>query len=185
MYGKPCSGWCEQRMSTPPLRIEQVDRTHDRVLRNLFEHYMHDMAEWFGFDSEDDGSYSYPTGNVWDQGSDVFIAYAGTKPVAFALVDDAATRVPGSGGRDLKEFFVVRRHRRSAVGTTVARRVWDTYPGPWLVRVYRPNKPAVPFWRQVISDYTGGQFNEHLHIMDDGREWCYFTFANGNGAGGG
>ncbi len=169
-------------MTPPPLRIEQVDRTYEKVLHNLFSHYLHDMAEWFEFDTEDDGSYSYPTSSIWDQGCDVFIAFADSKPVAFAIVDEAASRVPGSSGRDLKEFFVIRRHRHSGVGRMVARHVWDAYPGAWLVRVLRRNRPAVAFWPAAIADYTEGQFHEHLHVGDDGKQWCYFTFGNGSGA---
>jgi len=166
-----------------PLRMERVDRSADPVLRNLFEHYLHDMAEWFGFDTEEDGAYAYPTENVWEHGCDVFLAYADRIPIAFALVDQAGSRVPGSTGRDLKEFFVVRRHRRDGVGEAFARHVWDQYPGPWLVRVYRGNVPAIPFWRKAITDYTGGDFHERPHYGDDGREWSYFTFGNGGRGG--
>ena len=33
-------------------RIARVDRTADDVLGNLFEHYLHDMAQWFEFDTD-------------------------------------------------------------------------------------------------------------------------------------
>jgi hypothetical protein len=59
--------------------------------------------------------------------------------------------------------------------------VWDQYPGPWLVRVYRGNVPAVPFWRRVVADYTGDQFRESVQTVD-GREWSYFWFGNGDDA---
>lgn len=161
------------------VRIVRVDRSSDRVLRNLFEHYLHDMAEWFEFDAEEDGSYAYPTQDVWAEGCDVFIAYSGKTPIGFALVGDAGSRVPGASARDLKEFFVVRRHRRGGIGTAFARHVWEQYPGPWLVRVFYGNRPAVPFWRTVIDEYTGGRFHEQERVGDDGRVWLYFTFGNG------
>ncbi len=112
------------------VRIVRVDRSADAVLRNLFEHYMHDMAEWFGFDTGEDGAYAYPTEDVWAEGCDVFVGYLGKIPVGFALVDDAGSRVPGTSARDLKEFFVVRRHRRGGIGMALARHVWEQYPGP-------------------------------------------------------
>jgi predicted acetyltransferase len=161
-----------------PLRMERVDRAADAVLRNLFEHYMHDMAEWFEFDTNEDGAYAYPTNKVWEQGCAVFLAYSARTPIGFALVDTAGTQIPGSAARDLKEFFVIRRHRRDGIGRTFARYVWDQYPGPWLVRVYRRNVPAMPFWRGVIAEYTHGQFHEAPHTKD-GRDWSYFTFASG------
>jgi predicted acetyltransferase len=161
--------------------MQRVDRASDEVLGNLFEHYMHDMAEWFEFDTNEDGAYSYPTHKVWDQGWDVFLAYSAATPIAFALVGSAGSRLPGSSTRDLKEFFVIRRHRRDGIGAAFARYVWDQYPEPWLVRVYRGNVPAVPFWRRVVADYTGDQFRESVQTVD-GREWSYFWFGNGDDA---
>lgn len=166
-------------MAATPVHFVRVDRSSDEVLANLFEHYLHDMAEWFHFDTGTNGAYAYPTGQVWDKGCNVFMAFCDRTPVGFALVDDAGSRVPGTSARDLKEFFVVRRHRRSGVGEAFAEHVWDQFPGPWLVRVYRGNLPALPFWRTVIDRYTGGRFHELEHIGDDGRAWSYFTFGNG------
>lgn len=159
------------------LRIQQVDRAADAVLRNLFEHYMHDMAEWFGFDTREDGSYAYPTEQLWDQGCDVFLAFAELVPVGFAVVSDTGARADAESSRDLKEFFVVRRHRRDGIGEAFARHVWDQYPGSWLVRVYQGNQPALPFWRRVVGTYTGGKFREsHPHV--NGRDWTYFAFTS-------
>ena len=167
-------------MSETPIRMQRVGRGADSVLKNLFEHYMHDMAEWFEFDTNEEGAYAYPTEELWEHDVAVFLAYSGVVPVAFALVEAAGTRVPGSNARDLKEFFVVRRYRRSGVGRTFAAYVWNEFPGEWLVRVYQGNRPAIPFWREVIEDYTEGRFREHT-LDSKGRAWSYFTFSSENG----
>lgn len=170
-------------MRDTPTRMQRVDRSADPVLRNLFEHYLHDMAEWFGFDTNDDGAYAYPTEQIWEQGCDVFLAYSAVTPVAFALVQPAGSRVPGPDARDLREFFVIRRHRRAGLGKAFAAWVWDQYPGPWLVRVYRGNLPAIPFWREAIQEYTGGRFRESVQDLE-GRAWSYFTFTSEGAAAG-
>ena len=175
MISAPPPDLWRQALRETPIRMQRVDRSADPVLQNLFEHYLHDMAEWFGFDTQEDGAYSYPTGQIWDQGCDVFIAYSAVTPIAFALVDSAGSRVPGSKARDLKEFFVVRRYRRDGVGKAFAAYVWDQCPGPWLVRVYQGNRPALPFWRNVIAEYSAGEFQENLFDAE-GRAWSYFTF---------
>ena len=162
------------------IRIRRVGSAADTALRNLFEHYLHDMAEWFELDTNEEGAYAYPTEEIWAHDLTVFLAYSGVIPVAFALVDAAGSRVPGSNARDLKEFFVVRRHRRSGVGRTFAAYVWNQFPGEWLVRVYQGNRPAMPFWRRVIGDYTGGRFREST-VDANGRAWSYFTFSSDNG----
>ncbi len=37
------------------LSISRIGPESQQVLGNLFEHYLHDMAEWFLFDTKADG----------------------------------------------------------------------------------------------------------------------------------
>jgi predicted acetyltransferase len=155
--------------------IRRVDHSHEVVMRNLLELYCHDMAEWFLFDANEVGLYSYASEKVWANDIDVFLAYAGAVPVGFALVASAAAFVRDPDAKDMEEFFVVRRHRRSGLGQALATHVWDLYPGRWLIRVYQGNLPAVPFWRGIITRYTHGNFTEEVRRVSD-RPWSYFSF---------
>lgn len=156
--------------------VRHVDRGHEPVLRNLLELYCHDMAEWFDIDADDQGRYNYSTERLWTGDERVYFAYAGEAPVGFALVGSAAPYSDVAGTRDLHEFFVVRRHRRHGLGRLLAAHVWGAHPGPWLVRVYQRNRPALPFWRAAVGAYTGGRGEESVTDVD-GRAWSYFTFA--------
>jgi predicted acetyltransferase len=133
------------------------------------------MAEWFLLDTHEDGSYAYPAAKVWNDAVHVYLAYLGRLPVGFALIGSAEPFVGDPRAKDLDEFFVVRRHRRSGIGHALATRMWDQYPGKWLVRVYQGNRPAMPFWRGAIARYTGGRFHEEVRSVSD-RSWSYFTF---------
>jgi len=155
-------------------RVERVDRSAETVLQNLFEHYMHDMAEWFDLDTQEDGRYAYPTATVWDRG-DVFFAYAGRLPIGFALVGSAESWIGEPNARDLREFFVLRRYRRQGVGKALASYVWDQYPGPWLVRVLQRNVPALRFWRSTVATYAGEGSGEETRTIE-GRQWSYLRF---------
>ena len=157
------------------IKILRVDRSHDPILRNLLEFYLHDMAEWFEFESGEDGRYTYATEKFWGDDHDVYFAYAGSIPIGFGLVGPAEPYTDSPETKDLEEFFVVRRHRRSGVGRAVAAHIWDANPGGWLVRVYQGNLPALPFWRGAIADYTRGEFGEEVRAVGD-RSWSYFTF---------
>lgn len=159
------------------LRLSSVDRSQEPVLRTLFGYYYHDMAEWFGFETNEDGTYSYPVEQAWDPGLGVHIAYLDRIPVGFALVGPADEYVERDGVMDLREFFVVRRHRRAGMGRRMATMLWGAYPGPWLVRVFAGNVPAVPFWRGVVGAYTGGAYREERHHVED-RDWLYFSFTS-------
>lgn len=157
------------------IKILRVDRSHDPILRNLLELYVHDMAEWFKFESGKDGRYGYATEKFWGDDHAVYLAYAGPIPIGFGLIGPAESNTGDPGVKDLDEFFIVRRHRRSGVGRVVAAHIWDANPGGWLVRVYQGNRPALPFWRGAIADYTKGEYQEEVRVVGD-RLWSYFTF---------
>ncbi len=163
------------RLLPRDMEVRQVDRSQDAVLRNLLNLYIHDMAEWFLIDSDEDGRYAYDTEPLWENGVDVHFVYHGRVPVGFALVGSAQPYTTKPDAKDLDEFFILRRHRRAGLGTAVATHVWDLYPGPWVVRVYQRNRPALPFWRSVVAGYTGGDFQEDVRSVRD-RPWSYFFF---------
>ena len=158
------------------LNVQQQSKASDRTLRNLFEHYLHDMAEWFDFDTESDGSYDYDTDHLWSGQAGVYFAYIRDIPIGFAIVGSAAHWL-GHDGSDLEEFFVVRKYRRQGFGKAFAGQIWDRYPGDWLVRVYTENRPALPFWRSTIEAYTHNRHDEQERDID-AKHWSYFTFRN-------
>lgn len=167
-------------MLSGKFRVQKVDQSTDPILRNLFELYLHDMAEWFEFDTSSEGNFSFPTQQeVWDKGVDVHFIYSGEIPIAFGLVGLAEKYDETPARKDVDEFFVVRRYRRSGLGREFANYLWRQYPGPWLVRVYQRNLPAVPFWRSSIAAYTDGSYDEQVTEVN-GRPWSYFLFDTGN-----
>lgn len=159
------------------LSFRRVDRSQASVLANLFQFYVHDMAEWFGIDANEEGRYGDGTHRFWEPEFEVHFAYAGAVPIGFALLGPGAPFVAHPNVTDMDEFFVVRRHRRHGVGRALAQYAWEAKPGRWLVRVFRGNLPALPFWRGAIADYTGGAFDEELREVN-GRQWSWFTFDN-------
>src|ERR1700745_2976032 len=99
-------------MSRASLSLSKVGPESDLVLRNLFEHYIHDMSEWFEIDTRSDGSYSYDTSLVWEKGYDAYLARIGDSIAGFALIGSAVEWLGEIGAHDVHEFFVIRRFRR-------------------------------------------------------------------------
>ena len=59
-------------------------------------------------------------------------------------------------------------YRRRGVGRKAATTLFDRYHGTWEVFQMRKNLDAVPFWRAVIRQYTGGNFQELASPLEDG-----------------
>jgi predicted acetyltransferase len=157
--------------------ISQIGPESEVVLRNLFEHYIHDMAEWFEIDTKADGSYSYDTSTLWRNGCRAYLAKAGDSMAGFAVVGSALEWSGEAGAHDMREFFVIRRFRRNGCGSRMATLLWNEHPGPWLVRVLESNAPAVLFWRTTISGYAHSTYTEESRTVG-GRPWQFFRFVS-------
>jgi predicted acetyltransferase len=167
-------------MSPSSLLISKIGPDSEVVLRSLFEHYLHDMAEWFPIDTKADGSYSYDTSAIWENGYDAYLAKVGDSIIGFALVGSAVEWLGDIGALDVHEFFVLRRFRRSGFGQRMATLLWNERPCKWLVRALEANAPAVLFWQTAISNHSRNSFEEERRIVN-GRPWRFFRFiSNGS-----
>ena len=146
----------------PEVSLEIANRQDEPVLANLLELYIHDLSEAFAVDIRADGRFGYNVGRYWNEPDRryPFLIRANGRLAGFALIQRGSPATDDPADLDIAEFFVLRRHRRSGVGRLAARQLWDRMPGHWVVRVSNGNLPALPFWRAVIEDYTGGAFSE-------------------------
>ena len=136
-------------------------------LRNLLELYRYDSSEFDGEDVGEHGLFTYRyLDHYWtDPGRHAFIVRVAGQVAGFVMVRMVES-LGGETVHSIAEFFIMRKYRRQGVGTTVARRVFDMFPGRWRVAEEEANAPAQAFWRRVIRRYTEGKFKE---IRDD--EW--------------
>lgn len=126
---------------------------HDEVVKNLLELYYYDFAEILKYEIGADGSYL--AAFEWSDDEPLFLLYADGLPAGFAILSPGS-RIDGRQDVwDVKEFFVIRRHRRSGLGSWLARQVWREHPGTWDVRVVEPNTGALAFWRRAVAEAAG------------------------------
>src|SRR5262249_11253970 len=131
-------------------------------------------------DVEDDGAFTIPAslGSYWE-GPDAserfpFLIRADGRLAGFALVRRIDTN-PAT--YDMGEFFVLRRYRRTGIGGTAARELFDRFAGAWQVRELPANMSAQAFWRRVIDEYVRGDFTEGQEFFPaHGREFVVQRF---------
>lgn len=158
------------------LSVTRVGPESEAILRNLCQHYVHDMSEWFGNDTLPDGSFAYDITRWWDPQRDVYLARLGSVLAGFAVVGSAQQWTQDAATRDVSEFFVLRKHRRSGTGAALAAFLWNQHPGDWLVRVLEANRPAVPFWRKAVQQRAGEHYEEQELLLGE-RAWRFFRFS--------
>ncbi len=140
-------------------RIEIVPPTVELkpVLARLLELYAHDFSPYSGADVDDQGIYGYEYLDAYwtEPERHPFLLRVEGKWAGFALVR-------AGDPTDMAEFFVMRKYRRSGVGSDFARAVFARFPGRWQVREMRANEPAIAFWARAIpvpftdAEWSGG-----------------------------
>ena len=101
------------------------------------------MARWFADDS------SHP-----------LIILKNDRPVGFALVSRPSRRQRATIDFRLAEFFIKTSERRLGIGREAALLIFNRFNGTWEVSEFLFNKPAVAFWRRVVTEFTRGKFRE-------------------------
>ena len=76
-------------------------------------------------------------------------------------------------GKSIAEFLIMPRYRRNHIGKKVAYDIFEMFRGNWEVQPMQNNPIAYSFWKNIISEYTSGNYI----IKNDGVE-DVFIFNN-------
>jgi predicted acetyltransferase len=150
-----------------PLQIIRASPAEYPVLRNLYPMYLHDLSEFGnGYTLDPQGCWQpdyLPTWLTESEQVHPLLFRLEQRLVGFAFVGQAPFPFMGAG-RDyrLSEFFILRQERRRGLGLRAARDVFDRFRGVWELSQLRANRAAIAFWHRVLSEYTGGDFQEFL-----------------------
>ena len=141
------------------------------IFRSLMQLYAYDFSEFMGLDVGADGRFD-------DKGvaplrvdphRHPFLIWVGGQLAGFVIIDRRSRIWPTEPANDMAEFFVLRKYRRLGVGACVAVCAFELFRGRWEVRQTMRNTVGTAFWRRVIGEYSGGNFQEM--VLDDER-WC-------------
>lgn len=136
--------------------ITDATRADEPVLQNLLQLYTHDFSEhWAGTSKGDvqaNGRFAdYPLDDYWGRSRWwAALLHGGDRLAGFCLVNDHAH----SGepvGRNMAEFFVLRKYRGCGFGRIAAEQIFARFPGSWEVAVARKNVAALRFWQRATA----------------------------------
>jgi predicted acetyltransferase len=144
----------------PNVEVRLAARADQATIDNLMQLYIHDFSElWTGTDDgelQDDGRfgpYDFLPDYWVDDDRVPLLVRAEGRLAGFALLNGVThSRAPAD--RNMAEFFIARKHRRTGVGLAAAHAIFGRYPGLWEVAVVRRNTGALAFWRRVIGSYA-------------------------------
>jgi predicted acetyltransferase len=152
-------------MTDPEIAVARPDERP--ALENMFQLYVHDFSEqWTGErrgELGDDGRFApHPLDAYWrEPGRVPLLLRRGGRLAGFALLN-AVGHTGRPADRNMAEFFIVRKHRRSGLGTAAAHAIFSRYPGQWEAAVARRNTAALAFWRRCVSTHPAMRELEEL-----------------------
>ncbi len=146
-----------QQAMAPALRRAQPQ--DDAALQQMLELYQYELSDIWPQEADAAARYGYDlTRHRQGERFHAHVAQVGSQYAGFALVAPAA--VTRREGHWMEQFFVLRRYRRSGVGSALATHVLRSHPGPWEVGQLHANRAAQAFWRRLIDTVTHGQWVE-------------------------
>lgn len=159
-----------------PMGISLVPSKQKVIIENLMQFYLYDFTQFLDIDLTEQGDFApYPDLHEYWTNRETRFPYLITyqhKPAGFALVD----RMDDKAEADfyLSEFFVMKKYRRSGLGTWASHQLFDRLRGGWKVTQVSTNTPAQTFWRKTIGIYTGNQYEERVD-PERGNPSQYFS----------
>lgn len=144
---------------SPRVELVRAAAAEMSVVGNLMQLYIHDFSEfWFDRpegDVEADGLYALPDNlnSYWeDADRAALLLKVSDRLAGFALLNGHA-----HSGKpvdwNMGEFFILRKYRRSGVGTAAAQAVFGAFPGRWETAVARRNVAAQAFWKRLAESH--------------------------------
>ncbi|MUK88298.1 GNAT family N-acetyltransferase [Ornithinibacillus sp. L9] len=132
------------------------------TLMNLLQFYIYDFSEFIDVHVEENGRFGeYPLNDYWTEDNHFpYLIRLNGNYAGFALVKLIETETKSYFS--ISEFFIMKKYRRAGVGKFVAKDIFRLHKGDWEVFQMEKNEPAQLFWRNVIKEYTSGQFTERI-----------------------
>jgi len=139
-----------------PVKIEEKE-----VLRKLLKDYQQEIKG-----PENPGEYKYLDSYWKKEDRKAFFIKIGKSVGGFVLINNHT--VLKREAKSISEFYIVRSFRGRGIGRVVAEMVFESNRGKWEVAEMDGNILAQKFWRNVINEYTNGNFEE---IALDNDRW--------------
>jgi len=149
-------------MNAPLVTLHPATPADQPRLRRLMQFYLYDFSELEDIDIDDDGVLGHREfiEEQFSPAHEVFLIRADAQLAGFAILTQGSFITHNSDVTDMTQFFILRAWRKRGVAAAAAQQLFARHPGPWEVRVIDSNTVARAFWRETITRFTGGNFDE-------------------------
>jgi predicted acetyltransferase len=161
----------------PAVEVVPANPDDQPLLAGLLNSYAREFSQFHPVEFEEDGSFVYRHLAAYWQESGRFPFFIRVDGIlaGFAFVTRVDSLSGGDHVFDIGEFYVSPPFRRQVAGTAAAHILWKRFPARWQVRVLPANQPAVRFWQNAVTRFTG-QLAQPVSFTVGREAWLRFTF---------
>jgi predicted acetyltransferase len=153
--------------------IIKVERKDKDKLYRLLQYALYDGSQYIDNEIDEDCLFEYGWFDNYftDDDRDAYFIKNGDKYLGMVMVNENLKF--NEEGKCIAEFLIMPRFRRHHIGKKVAYDVFEMFKGDWEVQPMENNPTAYAFWKNIINEYTNGNYR----VKNDGVE-DVFMFNN-------
>lgn len=135
-------------------------------LYKLLQFALYDGSQYIDNDINDDLVFEYNWFDNYFTDSDrsAYFIKSGNKYLGMVMVNENFKF--NEKGKTIAEFLIMPKYRRYHIGKKVAYDIFEKFKGDWEVQPMENNPIAYSFWKNIINEYTKGNYI----IKNDGIE---------------
>ena len=138
--------------------IEKVKENEKDKLYKLLQYSLYDGSQYIDNVINEDCVFEYEWFDNYftDDDRDAYFIKDGNKFLGIVMVNENLKF--NKQGKCISEFFIMPTYRRNHLGKKVAYDIFEMYKGDWEVQPMENNPIAYSFWKNIITEYTKGNY---------------------------
>jgi len=147
------------------MNIVKVDKSNKHIYMNLAQAYEAEFSKIMQKKPDENGLF--PLDTLIDGNVSGYLLYIDGVPAGHTAIANEAPL-----NFEVCDFYVVPYFRKNKVGKRFIFALFNMLGGRWEIKQVAGAEHAIKFWRDVISDYTNGDFVEDNY---DDEQWGKVT----------
>ncbi len=154
-------------------QIVEVTKKDKEKLYRLLQYSLYDGSQYIDNNIDENCLFEYKWFDNYftDEDRNAYFIKNGNAYLGMVMVNENLKF--NKTGKCISEFLILPKYRRKHLGKRVVFDIFEKFKGDWEVQPMEKNPIAYSFWKNVVSEYTNGNYI----IKNDGIE-DVFIFSN-------
>ena len=137
--------------------VKVKDNEKDKLYK-LLQYALYDGSQYIDNEINEECIFEYKWFDNYftDNDRDAFFIKGGDKFLGMAMVNEHLKF--NNSGKCIAEFLILPTYRRNHIGKKVAYDIFEMFKGDWEVQPMENNPIAYSFWKNIINEYTNGNY---------------------------